>query len=174
VHGLSKYDPAITPVLCSHLAARGLTDEQIAELIHVSDRTLDNWKARYHELREAMRPGKELTDTLAETSLYKRVLGYDFEEITRERLQVGVKDDGSPRFRMVVTKRVTRHIPGDVSAQQTWLNNRRPDRWRNTARIDLHHSGKVDTRPDYSKLNDEELTIARALAAKAEAHAGSN
>ena len=37
-----------------------------------------------------------------------------------------VHDNGQ----MIVTKRITKEMPPDVTAQIFWLKNRRPDKWR--------------------------------------------
>jgi hypothetical protein len=171
---LKRYDPGICCSLGRYMALAGKTLSEIAAEFGVTDRSVDNWVKQHVEFREAVNKGRDLFDTLIEGSLAKRAFGYDVEEVTREYVQVGVKLDGTAKMRMRVTKRVTRHIAGDVSAQQTWLNNRKPLDWRNTSRIDVRHSGKIGTRPDYSRLSDAELVTMQALAAKAEANASGN
>jgi hypothetical protein len=152
------------------MAVSGLILAQMAEKLGISDRTMDTWVKVHPELKDAIRPGKEFIDNLVEGSLLKRALGYDIVEVTRENIQVGTNLDGTVKFRMKVTKRVTKHIPGEVAANIFWLKNRKG--WRD--RVDYIHGGGITIKPDYSKLSEEELVIMRALAAKAEAHAGSN
>jgi transcriptional regulator with XRE-family HTH domain len=152
------------------MALGGLTLEQIAEQIGVSDRTIDRWVHAHPELRSAMKPAKDFIDNLVEGSLLKRAMGYDVVEVTRENVTIGFRPDGSPKTKLKVTKKVTKHIPADPASMIVWMKNRKG--WRD--RVDMVHGGSIAVKPDYSKLSDEELVIARALAAKAEAHAGSN
>lgn len=146
------------------------TLEQLAGKLGISDRTMDTWVKVHPELKEAIRPAKDFIDNLVEGSLLKRAMGYEVVEVTRENVTVGFRSDGSPKLKLKVTKKVTRHIPADPACMIVWMKNRKG--WRD--RVDIHHGGSISTKPDYSKLSDEELQQMRALAAKAEAHAGSN
>lgn len=94
----------------------GLTDEQIAENCGIAVRTLYEWKSRYPQIMQALKKGKAWADTQVENALFKRAVGYEYDEVTYE--------DG------IETKRVRRHVPPDVTAQIYWLKNRRPDLWR--------------------------------------------
>lgn len=100
-------------------ARDGLTDDQIAENMGISVRTLYRWKGKNCQICQALKKGKEAADRQVENALFKRATGYDYEEI-REELQNGV-----------VTKRTitVKHVPGDTTAQIFWLKNRKPDHW---------------------------------------------
>ena len=149
---LTKYDAAITPTLCGHLAARGLTEDEISALIGVSRRTLVTWKDRYPEFRQALQSSKDFVDALVEGSLLKCALGYDVEELTRERIASGkTRADGTPRMRFAVTKRVRKTIGPDKIACIHWLNNRKPKQWRSR-----NHVVFEDERP-FESMSDEEL-----------------
>jgi len=113
---LRRYDHGIHPTLCYYMALAGLTLAQIAEKLGISDRTMDTWVQVHPELKDAIRPGKDFIDNLVEGTLLKRALGYDVVEVTREHVAAGVNNDGSPKFRMKVTKRVTKHLPGEPAA----------------------------------------------------------
>jgi hypothetical protein len=162
--GSTKYDPGIHPTLCYYLAKDGLILAQIAERLGVSDRTLDAWVAKYPELREAMRPGKEYIDNLVEGSLLKRARGYDIVEVTRERVAETDSATGRVRHSLKVTKKVTKHVPAEVAAAIFWLKNRKG--WRD--KVDIDHTVH-DHRQDLANLTDDELTTMRALQAKLEA-----
>lgn len=100
-------------------ARDGLTDEQIAENMGISARTLYRWKDKYCQICQALKKGKEAADRQVENALFKRAIGYKYEEV-REESKGGI-----------VTKRTvtTKHIPGDTTAQIFWLKNRKPDYW---------------------------------------------
>lgn len=116
--------------LLSSWAKDGLTDEQIAKKIGISRSTLAEWKKRYPDISDTLKKSKEVADAVVEDSLYKRAVGYRYDEVTYER----VKNAKTGEFEKVETKRVTKEVQPDVAAQIFWLKNRRPDKWKD--RID--------------------------------------
>ena len=97
-------------------ARDGLIDEQIAHNMGITTKTLYEWKNKYGEISEALKKGKEVIDRQVENALLKRALGYTYYETTYE--------DG------VETKRVTKEVAPDTTAQIFWLKNRKPAEWR--------------------------------------------
>lgn len=67
-------------------ARDGLTDEQIAEKLDIRRETLYAWKNKYPNISNALKKGKEVIDRQVENALLKRALGFEYEEVTRERL----------------------------------------------------------------------------------------
>lgn len=94
----------------------GLIDEQIAHNMGITTKTLYEWKNKYGEISEALKKGKEVIDRQVENALLKRALGYTYDETTYE---YGVE-----------TKRVTKEVAPDTTAQIFWLKNRKPAEWR--------------------------------------------
>lgn len=92
--------------------------------------TLRTWKSSLSAISEAIKRGKAPVDFEVESALLKRALGYEYEETTTEIYETL---DGSTRKHI---KKVIRYIAPDVTAQIYWLNNRRPDRWRNRKAIE--------------------------------------
>lgn len=134
-----KYQKWLEPeslILLEGWARDGLTDEQIAKNMGISVATLYNWKNTYLEILEALKKGKEVVDTIVENALLKRALGYRYDEVTIE--------DG------IETKRVTKEVQPDTTAQIFWLKNRRPDKWRDKQNVEVSGSLKTET----SKLDD--------------------
>lgn len=119
-------------------ARDGLSNEQIAHNMGITFQTLYKWQDKYSELREALKKGKEVVDREVENALLKRALGYEYDEVTQE--PVTDKDTGITEMR--VTKRVTKQIVPDVTAQIFWLKNRKPDEFRDKRDVEL--SGHVD------------------------------
>ena len=107
-------------------ARDGLTEEQISENIGINRRTLTDWKNRYEPISLALKKGKEVVDRQVENALLKRALGYEYTETTRE----AVRDPESGEVKMQVTKKVTKQVIPDTTAQIFWLKNRKPDKWR--------------------------------------------
>lgn len=119
-------------------ARDGLSNEQIAHNMGITFQTLYKWQDKYSELREALKKGKEVVDREVENAMLKRALGYEYDEVTQE--PVTDKDTGITEMR--VTKRVTKQIAPDVTAQIFWLKNRKPDEFRDKRDVEL--SGSVD------------------------------
>lgn len=119
-------------------ARDGLSNEQIAHNMGITFQTLYKWQDKYSELREALKKGKEVVDREVENALLKRALGYEYDEVTQE--PVTDKDTGITEMR--VTKRVTKQIVPDVTAQIFWLKNRKPNEFRDKRDVDL--SGHVE------------------------------
>lgn len=119
-------------------ARDGLSDKQIAHNIGITQTTLYEWQKRFPELSEALKKGKEVVDREVENAMLKRALGYEYDEVTQE--PVTDKDTGITEMR--VTKRVTKQIVPDVTAQIFWLKNRKPEEFRDKRDVEL--SGHVD------------------------------
>ncbi len=122
-------------------ARDGLTDEQIAQNMGITAKTLYEWKKKYSEICESLKRGKEVIDRQVENALLKRALGYRYDEVTIE--------DG------VETKRVTKEVIPDTTAQIFWLKNRKPEDWRDKKDVDL--SGGVNVNNPFEGLTTEEL-----------------
>ena len=108
---------------------RGLTQEQIAENLGISEQSFTNYMKRYEEFADAVSEGAEELEIHIENALVKRALGYSYKEVTRERKQVLNEETGETEYRLVVTKSVTKHVVPDVGAQQYYLEHRAPKRW---------------------------------------------
>lgn len=119
-------------------ARDGLSNEQIAHNIGINKDTLYEWQKRFSDFSDALKKGKEVVDREVENALLKRAMGYEYDEVTQE--PVTDKDTGITEMR--VTKRVTKQIVPDVTAQIFWLKNRKPDEFRDKRDVEL--SGHVD------------------------------
>ena len=104
-------------------ARDGLTDEQIAKNMGIGYSTLQAWKSKYQDIQDAIKKGKEIVDRMVENALFKRAIGYRYDEVTYE--------DG------VEVKRVTKEVVPDVGAQAFWLKNRKPEAWRDKQNIEI-------------------------------------
>lgn len=143
-------------------ARDGLVNEEIAEKIGIHPSTLYDWQKKYPEIAEALKKGKEVIDRQVENALLKRALGYQYEEVTRERtLKKDDKGDpmvdlhGFPVYEMVETKKVTKEVQPDTTAQIFWLKNRKPEKWRDKQDIDI--KGDMEVNNPFKGLTTEEL-----------------
>ena len=124
-----KYDYWLTEeglLLLEGWARDGLTDEQIAKNIGVRRSTLNDWKNKYPDISDTLKKGKEVVDREVENALFKRALGFDYTEVTEER----IFDRSTGEYKLTVTKSVKKHMPPDVAAVIFWLKNRKPVEWR--------------------------------------------
>lgn len=119
-------------------ARDGLSNEQIAHNIGINKDTLYEWQKRFSDFSDALKKGKEVVDREVENALLKRAMGYEYDEVTQEP----VEDKDTGEVQMRVTKRVTKQIAPDVTAQIFWLKNRKPDEFRDKRDVEL--SGHVD------------------------------
>lgn len=115
-------------------ARNGLTDEQIASNMGVSVATLYNYKKDFVEILEALKRGKEVVDIQVENALLKRALGYQFTEVTRERIY----NESTKKYKFEITKKVIKEVQPDTTAQIFWLKNRKPAEWRDRKDIDAN------------------------------------
>ena len=58
----------------------GLTEGQISENLGISRSTLSDFKNKHRELAEALTRGREVAVAQLENILFKRALGYDYED----------------------------------------------------------------------------------------------
>ncbi len=122
----------------------------------ISYNCLWKWKKLHPEFAKAIKDGKEYPDSQVQQALFKRAMGYTFEEVVKEPVkienpapEVGIRAPFSrvsvrkrkPKSILVETKRTVKQVAPDVLAQIFWLKNRQPDRWRD--RQEVKHSGLV-------------------------------
>lgn len=100
-------------------ARRGLTNEQIAENIGIAPCTLYDWQKKQPKIAEALKTGKDYADVQVENALYKRAVGYSYDEVSVEESPKGT-----------TTRTTTKMVIPDTVAGIFWLKNRRPQDWR--------------------------------------------
>jgi hypothetical protein len=114
--------PTEYSLLFSRLAEKfcllGATDDQIAECLSISVRTLNNWKRDHPEFMQSIKRGKEFADARVADALYRRAVGYECSEFVVGKLH----------GRMEVMP-IPKHIPPDPGAAIFWLKNRQPHLW---------------------------------------------
>lgn len=104
----------------------GLTYQQIAERMGVSDRILRRWREEHNEIEEALSVGKELLDYRVENALLKAALGYTTKEI---KVTLGKKIVSGETF-TVLKETTTKEVGPNAVACLAWLNNRKHEQWK--------------------------------------------
>ena len=123
-------------ILLEAWAREGLTDEQIAKNMGIVRSTLNVWKEQFSVISDALKRTKAIVDAEVENALFKRAMGFTYEEVT---YRYGVE-----------VRRVKKIVPPDTTAQIFWLKNRKPSEWR-----DRQREGMTDTSEDpLAGLND--------------------
>lgn len=153
---MAKYDYWITEEGLKRLEAYardGLTDEQIAHNMGIAVSTYYEWKKKCPEFSEALKKGKEVVDIEVENALLKRAMGYTYEETVKENIY----NKEQERYELTVTKRTTKEVLPDTTAQIFWLKNRKPEEWRDKQELDLGNKDGKPFKTDFSNLTTEQL-----------------
>ena len=135
------------------LAGFGLIDRQIAQVLGICEKTLNNYKKK-PEFLQSLKKGKLLADVEVIKSLHKRATGYTYDEVTREpvileKVVGGKKKKKVESTKLVITKIVTKQVAPDTTAGIYWSKNRMKkdqgykDDWRDKQELAL--SGEVKT-----------------------------
>lgn len=122
-------EPKLSLVEC--WARDGLTDEQIAKNLGIAYSTFKVYKNKHSAFSAVLKKGKEIIDYEVENALLKRALGYKYNEITQEPVEVG---EGITMLQ--TTKIVTKQVAPDTTAQIFWLKNRKPHKWRDKPKVE--------------------------------------
>lgn len=69
---------------------------------------------------------RDIVDREVENALFKRAMGYEYDEITEE-YEMGF---------LTKKKVVRKHVPPDTGAQVFWLKNRKSDVWKDKREVD--------------------------------------
>jgi len=115
----------------SRMAEEGMTDAQIANVVGVKRKdTIADWRREDPEFADALKKGKEISDSRVVKSLYKRTQGYEYEEVTTEVSDILNVDGTSTGLRNRSVKRVKKQLAPDTTACIFWLKNRQTVDWR--------------------------------------------
>ena len=122
-----KYDPKYHDPWVFSLAIKGATDEEIANAMGISRRTIMRWSIKKNQhgekeltsFGEARQQGKEQADAQVIKKLFDICLGYDTTE-----LEQTIKHDKTGKPSITETLKKTKHIPPSIMAIMYWLNNR--------------------------------------------------
>lgn len=136
----------------------GLTDGEVAGMLHVSIDTVQRFRQSSEEIRGPLKVAKDIADDRVERSLYERAIGYSHPESK-------IFDHGADKPPLVVE--TIRYYPPDTAAAFIWLKNRRPNSWRDHHEVD--HTITQHTRIELELMSDDDLyrlaqrAIARAV-----------
>jgi hypothetical protein len=140
------------------LAKLGLTDVEMATFFEVSEKTINTWKKKHIEFASALKKGKTFSDAEIVDRLFKRALGYKFNEVTFEKIDTKKQLKITSATEIVSNdlykkKIVKKEIPPDVTAIIFWLKNRQKDKWKDRHEV----AGRLDIQKRLESMTDEDL-----------------
>lgn len=149
----SKYETVVVPnmIRIEGWARDGLTEQQIAKNLHIAYSTFREYKKKYPALSATLKRTKEVADREVENSLYKRAIGYKYEEVTSEKSL----NPKTGKQELVVTKVVTKEVVPDTTAQIFWLKNRKPAEWRDKREVGVEGNMTFTVKPAPPPGNDD-------------------
>jgi predicted transcriptional regulator len=123
LHGNSKYHQEFDD-WARKFCQLGATNEELADFFEVSVSTINLWMLKHKSFSDAIRKGKMIADAEMADRLYQRGIGFSHPETHVSCFQGEI-----------ILTELTKHYPPDTKAATYWLNNRRPDRWRNRVEV---------------------------------------
>lgn len=114
------------------LALLGCTDKELADILDISEATLNNWKRDHSSFLESIQRGKEPADAEIAASLFHRGKGYSHPDT-----HVCVLDG------KITLTPIVKHYAPDTAAAFIWLKNRRSGKWRDRQEVATSVTGDV-------------------------------
>ena len=110
----------------------GLTEEQVCTNLGISVATLNKFKKQHIELAKVLKKGRDIAVTEVENALFKRALGFSFDET---KVSIRMVDGVETKF----TEKTTKYQIPDVAACSILLKNTDKERgWSdNPQKIEL-------------------------------------
>ena len=114
----------------------------------MSLKTIKNWfsssRADINQSINLCPATKDICDLQVENALFRRAVGYSYDEEVTER----VNQDGQE---VIVSRKTTRKtIPPDTAALIFWLKNRKPEEWKDKQIVDASIADEnIKTMQDY-------------------------
>lgn len=143
----SSYKPEYAEV-ARKIMLLGATDAELADVLGVSETTINAWKHEHEEFFESLKKGKMIADANVADRLYQRAMGYEHPEID---IRVVNQE--------IVETPITKIYAPDPTAAIFWLKNRRPDVWRD--KVQQEHSGDLKTTVQIVRFSDDNDSITK-------------
>jgi len=137
------------------LALLGLSEQQIADHMEISLGAISLWKREHDEFRIALRDGKTEADSNAAAALYKRAIGYEYDE-----------DHVSIFKGVAVITTIKKHVPPDPWSAARWLSLRQSKLWSETHKLEVTNTNVNINKFDFSGLSTEDMLVIKKLGLK--------
>ena len=137
----------------------GLTNQAIADFFGITLTVYDSWMVYNEEFADARNRGRDAADAKVARSLYKKALGFSYDE-TYEQYNA----DGE----LIRTEITHKTVVPDTQACLKWLALRQRDKWADVSKSEhtVRYSGEVDLNVVSEQLRnrdeytDEDLDLA--------------
>ena len=116
------------------LTLLGATNEEIAGVIGITVEAYYEWQRQHPEILQAATRGKLDADARVTQSLFNRAIGYSHPAVKIFK----TSED------QILRAEYVEHYPPDTQAAKHWLNNRRPQNWRE--RVEHEFDGSIPVR----------------------------
>jgi hypothetical protein len=126
-----------------NMAKYGLTDKQMADVLNITDTTINNWKLKHEAFFESLKASKLLADMEIQDSLFKKAKGHKTTIQKAFKVKQVTYDNGKRLIEKeeIITAADEVYTPPDTTAIIFWLKNRQPKDWRDKQEIE--HSGNM-------------------------------
>lgn len=155
---MARYGKAIVKRICDMYRSDEYTDTEVCRKMNMSRQTLNTWKKKYPEFKQAIENAKmELIDNRlveCKRSLGKLINGYEYEEETTEYIR---GEHGRPEIR--AQRVVKKHVMPNLGAIIHYQTNRDSENWANKQRTEI--TGKNGEDFKLRPLTKEELDFLR-------------
>jgi len=138
----STFDPNIHPALAKAFYERGLSDQEVAAELGISFMTIYSWCKKWPKFDLARKQGKEHPNALVVNALFKKALGFEYEEVTKEPVRTetlqGKRGPGRPRkTEYEVTKIIKKQAAPDTNAIELWVLNKLKKDWKSKQTVEI-------------------------------------
>lgn len=110
----------------------GADNAGLAKRLGCGKTTLGKLIRNYPDFKKLIKESKTDADLKVQSALYKRALGYEYEETTTK---VTVNKDGEGTTTFV--EKTKKHLAPDTAAAFIWLKNRMPEEWKDKQEINI-------------------------------------
>jgi len=107
-----------TRAAIKYMARAGLTDQEMADELHVSKTSLENWKNKFKDFQSQLLDWKAEADEKVLHSIFNRAMGYNYDA---EKPMVVSTGDFRQKIQIAHYKE---HVPANVTAAIFWAKNR--------------------------------------------------
>lgn len=156
------YKTKIQPRLCmiAKYKQGGLNNLEICTLLGISESSFYEYQNKYPEFADVTRRDKEEACAEVEYKYFKNCVGYEYtEEQVTSKKEIFYDDDGKKikEITKPVKIKAKRYRHPDASAAKWYLTNRDPERWKDTAKVELSGDKERPIKIDLSNLSTNEL-----------------
>ncbi len=125
----SKYNQKTFPFKVEHYKKQGLSDKQIAENLGISEKTFYLYLKKFSQFLQAYNKGKNNIIEHLENALFRKALGYEYEETTHEKKTNSIET-------IITEKKIKKHSAPDTNAGIFLLTNLNKTKWKRSPQIE--------------------------------------